>query len=330
MQKQIGFVLIKPDAILRGLSIPLLQELSSRGIVVFRHKVVTLDHFMLNELYDTTKAKYKDWWVMEEAYSIGPVVACLVYGSSNTFQTTAEWIRDIIGPTDPLKGRSDQLRASFKGTHRIFNLIHASEDSSRVRHEANVVFNTEEIDDKHFESLPQVRLENIESTIADLTQFTIDTNSNSFNLNQLRFQLKSKLWGHNLITDKVRTSTTAKTCLAKLMSLAQLEEAVLEDNRPLTEELAALHPLLSQQRMYANLLVRCLINENVFEPELSDWNRLLNCLLEKDAYFSNAFDKIESDFQNFGIHLNKLQRIILLTEWIGEFSSHYKEKINSI
>lgn len=138
---RMSFLMLKPDAYLRGLMPDIVSAFSNHGIVVTTSHLVQLDDDLIDHLYMFVKTKYaSSWWVMEKIYTLAPSYPMLVVGSPESFPHLSARIRELIGPTTPIAGRPGQLRYDFRATHRVSNLIHATDDPAAAIREALVFF----------------------------------------------------------------------------------------------------------------------------------------------------------------------------------------------
>ncbi len=141
-----SFMMLKPDAVARGLVSEILQEFQRRGIYPVKGKVIKLESREIDELYKFVKIRYADsWWVMPKVFRLAPCVPCIVAGDPGEHDTLSHRIRAEIGPTTPAAGTSNHMRYMFKGGNRVFNLIHAGDDPAASLREALVFFTWEEL-----------------------------------------------------------------------------------------------------------------------------------------------------------------------------------------
>jgi len=144
--RYISFIMLKPDAVARGLVNKILSEFHSRGIYPVKGKIVQMGSREIDELYKFVKIKYADsWWVMPKVFRLAPCVPCIVVGDPREYDTLSHRIRAEIGPTTPAAGGPNHMRYMFKGGNRVFNLIHAGDDPAASLREALVFFTWDEI-----------------------------------------------------------------------------------------------------------------------------------------------------------------------------------------
>ncbi len=143
---KITFAMVKPDAFVRGLTIEVIERLKREGFKPIALKVTDMDETLIDELYMFVKQKYyESWWIMPKVFSQAPVIPMLLYGDPGDFPHLSSKLRDVIGPTSPDAGSPGNVRYDLKGTNRVLNIIHASDDPAAAIREAKVFFSLEEI-----------------------------------------------------------------------------------------------------------------------------------------------------------------------------------------
>jgi nucleoside-diphosphate kinase len=142
------FVLLKPDAIQRGLVGTILNRFENAGIKMVGMKMVWVDKDMSKKHYEAhvTKPFYLP---LEDFITEGPVIAIVMEGVS-----AVEVVRKIVGSTEPLKALPGTIRGDFAhhsyhytdGKKKaIMNLIHASDSQESAKKEINLWFSAKEI-----------------------------------------------------------------------------------------------------------------------------------------------------------------------------------------
>lgn len=141
-----SFVMLKPDAYLRGLVPDILAYLADNQVYPIRFRLEQLKASHIDDLYRFVKPKYQEsWWIMEKIYRLAPCCPCIVIGEPKEFPHLSARIRDLVGPTTPLLGDESHIRYRFRGAHRIFNLIHGTDDPAAAIREALVFFELDEV-----------------------------------------------------------------------------------------------------------------------------------------------------------------------------------------
>ena len=133
-----SLVLIKPDAIQRGLAGAIISRLEKRGLKIVAMKMLHIDRDLARRHYATHKGKgfFDD---LVDFITSSPVVAIVFQG-----QNAVEIIRQMMGDTDPAKARSGTIRGDF-GIDIGHNLIHGSDSPENAPGEIDLFFSAGEI-----------------------------------------------------------------------------------------------------------------------------------------------------------------------------------------
>ena len=137
------FVILKPDAVARGLVRRILSELRGAGIHPVAARPFVFGETVKEDLYRFVKKKYFSTWWVYGAYYLGPSIALLLRGEKGSYDHLPALVRALIGPTTPWVGNG--IRFKLSGTNRLFNLIHASDDPAAALREALIFFDEAEI-----------------------------------------------------------------------------------------------------------------------------------------------------------------------------------------
>ncbi len=127
-------VLLKPDAVERGLVGQILSRFETKGLVVVAMDLRTLDADTLARHYEEHVGKgfYAD---LVEFMSRGPVVALALEGPQDTWEV----VRAMMGATNPLKSAPGTIRGDF-GTLFTENLVHGSDSLESATRELGIFF----------------------------------------------------------------------------------------------------------------------------------------------------------------------------------------------
>jgi nucleoside-diphosphate kinase len=131
-------ILIKPDAVKRGVIGEIITRLEKEGFTLIAAKFLRLSEDLLDQWY----AHHKDKSFYPELKSFmtsTPVVAMLWEG-----ENIVEKVRVLCGPTDSKKALKGTIRGDF-GTGIQQNAIHASEDEAAAKREISLMFLPHEI-----------------------------------------------------------------------------------------------------------------------------------------------------------------------------------------
>lgn len=135
-----SLVLIKPDAIQRGLAGELISRLERKGLKIVAMKMLHMDKKLAQRHYAIHKGKafFND---LVNFITSSPLIAIVFQGKN-----AVEIIRQMMGETDPTKASSGTIRGDF-GIDIGHNLIHGSDSLENASKEIDLFFSAEEIVD---------------------------------------------------------------------------------------------------------------------------------------------------------------------------------------
>jgi len=140
MQKERTFVVIKPDAVQRGLVGKIISRFERKGIKLVAMKLVSVSRELAEKHYKVHEGKpFFDSTVKFIISS--PVVAMVLEGND-----AVEMVRHMIGKTDPQKAEMGTIRGDF-GQFIGRNIVHGSDNAETAKFEINLWFKPEEIAD---------------------------------------------------------------------------------------------------------------------------------------------------------------------------------------
>jgi nucleoside-diphosphate kinase len=127
-------VLLKPDAVERGLVGQILARFELKGLRVVAMDLRTLDSDTLGRHYEEHVGKgfYDD---LVAFMSRGPVVAMVIEGPEDTWEV----VRTMVGATNPRKADAGTIRGDM-GILLTENLVHASDSLASAAREASIFF----------------------------------------------------------------------------------------------------------------------------------------------------------------------------------------------
>jgi nucleoside-diphosphate kinase len=133
-----SLVLIKPDAMERGLAGAILGRLQGEGLHLTALKMLHLDKALAERHYAIHREKpfFKDLVVY---ITSAPIVASVFEGEG-----AIERIRELMGATDPAKAAPGTIRKDY-GRDIQRNSTHASDSPENAEKEIAIFFKTEEI-----------------------------------------------------------------------------------------------------------------------------------------------------------------------------------------
>ena len=127
-------VLLKPDAVERGLVGQILGRFEAKNLKVVALDLRTLDADTLARHYEEHVGKgfYAD---LVEFMSRGPVVAMVVEGPEDTWEV----VRGLMGATNPRKAAPGTIRGDL-GILFTENLVHGSDSLASAAREIGIFF----------------------------------------------------------------------------------------------------------------------------------------------------------------------------------------------
>ncbi|RLF55132.1 MAG: nucleoside-diphosphate kinase [Thermoplasmata archaeon] len=140
MEKERTFVMIKPDAVQRGLIGEIISRFERRGIKIVAMKMLKVDRDLAEKHYAVHRGK--PFFEPTVRYiTSSPVVAMVLEG-----YRVIEMVRKMVGKTDPQDAEPGTIRgdlAQFIGR----NLVHASDSKETADFEINLWFSKDELCD---------------------------------------------------------------------------------------------------------------------------------------------------------------------------------------
>ena len=131
-------VLIKPDAVQRGLSGEIIHRLEQRGLKLCALKLLWVTKELAQKHYEVHKGKpfYEG---LVDYITSSPLIALVIEGPG-----AVKAVRQTAGSTYPLESAPGSIRHDF-GLTMGRNLIHASDSVENAEIEINLWFKREEI-----------------------------------------------------------------------------------------------------------------------------------------------------------------------------------------
>ena len=127
-------VLLKPDAVERGLVGSILSRIEAKDLSIVALELRTLDTDILARHYEEHVGKpfYDD---LVAFMSRGPIVALVVEGPEDTWEV----VRTMMGATNPRKAAPGTIRGDL-GILFTENLVHGSDSLESAEREINIFF----------------------------------------------------------------------------------------------------------------------------------------------------------------------------------------------
>jgi nucleoside-diphosphate kinase len=126
-------VLVKPDAVRRGLTGEVISRLERKGLSIRAMELRTLDRDIAERHYGEHVGK-AFFTSLVEFITSGPLVALVVEGPR-----AVEAVRTLMGVTDPVKSTPGSLRGDF-GLEIEENLVHGSDSPESAVREVGLFF----------------------------------------------------------------------------------------------------------------------------------------------------------------------------------------------
>jgi len=133
-----SLVLIKPDAMQRGLAGRIISRLEAKGLKIVAMKMLQMDESLAQTHYAIHKGKafFAD---LVDFITSSPIIAIVLQGKD-----AIEVIRQMMGETNPSKARPGTIRGDF-ALDISHNLIHGSDSVENAAKEIKLFFSEEKI-----------------------------------------------------------------------------------------------------------------------------------------------------------------------------------------
>lgn len=132
------FVMVKPDAVQRGLIGEIIKRLEIKGFKLLGLKMIRINEELARRHY----AEHEGKPFFEELVSFitsGPAIA-MVWEGNNVIAS----VRSLMGDTDPVKAAPGTIRGDL-GASMSRNVIHGSDGPEAAEREINLFFKETEI-----------------------------------------------------------------------------------------------------------------------------------------------------------------------------------------
>ncbi len=133
-----SLVLIKPDAMQRGLAGTIISRLERRGLKIVAMKMLQMDKALAQRHYAVHQGKafFND---LVDFITSSPIIAAVFEG-----EKAIEAVRQTMGGTDPVKASPGSIRGDF-GLDIQQNLVHGSDSAESAEKEISLFFTPEKI-----------------------------------------------------------------------------------------------------------------------------------------------------------------------------------------
>lgn len=140
MEKEQTFIMIKPDAVQRGLIGDIISRFEKKGIKIVAMKMVDVDRKLAEQHYAVHKGK-PFFEPTVEYITSSPVVAMVLEGIN-----AIDMVRGMMGKTNPQEAPLGTIRGDY-GQFIGRNIVHGSDGPDTAKKEINLWFTPEEIAD---------------------------------------------------------------------------------------------------------------------------------------------------------------------------------------
>jgi len=135
-----SLVLIKPDAIQRGLAGEIISRLERKGLTIVAMKMLQMDKSLAQRHYAIHKDK-PFFTELVDFITSSPIIAIVFQG-----RDAVALVRQMMGETNPAKASPGTIRGDL-GINITHNLIHGSDSPENASQEISLFFSGEEIAD---------------------------------------------------------------------------------------------------------------------------------------------------------------------------------------
>ena len=133
------FVVLKPDAVQRGLVGEILARFERRGLKFVAMKMVQVSDELARQHYAVHEGKpFFDGLI--QYITSAPVVAMILEGSG-----AIALVRNTVGVTRPAEAAPGTIRGDLACAEGVYNLIHASDSPEAAQNEIKLFFTEQEI-----------------------------------------------------------------------------------------------------------------------------------------------------------------------------------------
>ena len=131
-------ILLKPDAVQRGLIGTILGRLEARGLKIVALRLLQMDMALAEQHYGVHRER-PFFSGLVDFITSGPIVAAVLEGKN-----AVEVVRQTMGTTDPAKAAPGTIRGDL-GIDIGRNLIHGSDGEESAANEIALFFGTEDM-----------------------------------------------------------------------------------------------------------------------------------------------------------------------------------------
>jgi nucleoside-diphosphate kinase len=131
-------VIVKPDAMQRGLAGELISRFERRGLKIVGLKLIRIDQALANSHYGEHMGKpFFDGLV--QFITASPVIVAVLEGTN-----AIEAVRNTMGPTNPTAAGPGTIRGDL-ALELGRNMVHGSDSTASAKREIDLFFKAEEL-----------------------------------------------------------------------------------------------------------------------------------------------------------------------------------------
>jgi nucleoside-diphosphate kinase len=130
-------LVIKPDAVQRGLIGEIISRIERKGLQIIALKMLQLTNDEVDQLYDIHLEK--EFYPLLKSFILsGPLVAIAIQGDN-----CVKIVRKLAGATNAPEAEPGTIRGDF-GVNLTKNIVHSSDKPERALYELKVLFRKED------------------------------------------------------------------------------------------------------------------------------------------------------------------------------------------
>jgi nucleoside-diphosphate kinase len=133
MTEESTLVIVKPDAVRRGLIGEVLRRIEGKGLRIEEMRLMRIDRDLADRHYD----EHRDKPFFDEL--VGFITSGEVVVARVTGEQAVSVVRTLMGPTDPAAAPPGTIRGDF-GTVITENLVHGSDSPEAAKRELDLFF----------------------------------------------------------------------------------------------------------------------------------------------------------------------------------------------
>jgi nucleoside-diphosphate kinase len=138
MSSELTFVILKPDALQRGLLGDTISRFERKGLKIRGLKLIQITREQAEQQYDCHKGK-SFYDRLLKFMTSGPVVVMVVEGMQ-----AIKVVRRLVGATDFTVAEPGSIRGDYS-LDPTQNIVHASDSPESVKHEMPIFFSDKEL-----------------------------------------------------------------------------------------------------------------------------------------------------------------------------------------